>query len=102
MVDWRQQVDTSRPDYGGGRVVLWPHKQGLRTRRLPLRELVPHRQNRARQRAGGERGLCERCGIKVEQRFLEQWFFRISAFAERLLNNLIGLTGRVTKQAQRN
>ncbi len=33
-------------------------------------------------------GACERCGTQVEQRFLEQWFFRITDFAERLLANL--------------
>jgi leucyl-tRNA synthetase len=33
-------------------------------------------------------GACERCGAMVEQRFLEQWFFRITEYAERLLANL--------------
>ncbi|HEV8150263.1 MAG TPA: class I tRNA ligase family protein, partial [Gemmatimonadales bacterium] len=33
-------------------------------------------------------GACERCGSPVEQRFLEQWFFRITEYAERLLANL--------------
>ena len=33
-------------------------------------------------------GHCERCGAAVEQRFLEQWFFRITDYAERLLANL--------------
>ncbi|OIP57519.1 MAG: leucine--tRNA ligase [Candidatus Levybacteria bacterium CG_4_10_14_0_2_um_filter_36_16] len=31
---------------------------------------------------------CERCSSTVEKRELEQWFFRITAYAERLLNNL--------------
>ena len=35
-----------------------------------------------------EGGRCERCGTVVEQRFLEQWFFRITDYAERLLANL--------------
>src|SRR5207249_2249133 len=43
-----------------------------------------------------------RCGTAVEQRHLEQWFFRITAYADRLLDNLEGLdwTARV-KHAQR-
>ncbi len=31
--------------------------------------------------------VCERCGNKVELRLLEQWFFRITAYAEKLLKN---------------
>jgi leucyl-tRNA synthetase len=33
-------------------------------------------------------GTCERCGALVEQRVLEQWYFRITDYAERLLANL--------------
>ncbi len=33
-------------------------------------------------------GHCERCGAKVEARTLEQWFFRITAYADRLLDDL--------------
>ncbi|MGH7581979.1 MAG: leucine--tRNA ligase [Gemmatimonadales bacterium] len=33
-------------------------------------------------------GACERCGSMVEQRVLEQWYFRITEYAERLLANL--------------
>ncbi len=35
-----------------------------------------------------EQGRCWRCGSKVEIKHLEQWFFRITAYAERLLKDL--------------
>jgi leucyl-tRNA synthetase len=36
-------------------------------------------------------GRCERCGSLVEIRQLEQWFFRITDYAERLLSDLQGI-----------
>src|SRR5258708_6611724 len=48
-------------------------------------------------------GKCERCGTVVEKKELEQWFFKITKYADRLLNNLDNLdwTEKV-KLAQRN
>jgi leucyl-tRNA synthetase len=36
-------------------------------------------------------GRCERCDSLVEQKDLEQWFFKITDYADRLLNDLEGL-----------
>jgi leucyl-tRNA synthetase len=48
-------------------------------------------------------GRCERCDTPVEQRFLDQWFFRITNFAERLLANLDDIDwSPSTKLLQRN
>jgi leucyl-tRNA synthetase len=48
-------------------------------------------------------GRCERCGSEVEARNLEQWFFRITAYADELLHDLdtIDWPDR-TKAIQRN
>lgn len=35
-----------------------------------------------------ESGVCERCGTQVERRKMNSWFFRITDFADRLLENI--------------
>lgn len=48
-------------------------------------------------------GKCERCEALVERRELEQWFFRITKYAERLLSNLEKIDwSEKVKIAQRN
>ncbi len=48
-------------------------------------------------------GHCERCDSMVEQRSLEQWFFRITAYADRLLDHLPDMDwSEVIKTAQTN
>ncbi|MDO8582405.1 MAG: class I tRNA ligase family protein [bacterium] len=52
-------------------------------------------------RAGG--GKCERCGSVVIKKELEQWFFKITDYAEKLLKNLDSLDwSEKVKIAQRN
>ena len=65
-------------------------------------QLVPQRQDRPRQRAGGG-GAVRAVRRVVEQRVLEQWFFRITDYADRLLDDLDGLDwSETTRTAQRN
>jgi len=47
--------------------------------------------------------VCERCGTEVEKKELEQWFFKITKYADRLLGNLEKLDwSEKVKIAQRN
>ncbi len=39
-------------------------------------------------------GLCERCGSQVTKRNLTQWYFRITQYAQRLLDDMQALAGR--------
>ena len=104
MVDWRYKVDTSRPDYYRWTqwVFLQLYEQGLAYKKAAAVNWCPTDKTvLANEQV--ENGLCERCGTAVEQRFLEQWFFRISAYCERLLQNLDWLDwSPTTKHAQRN
>jgi leucyl-tRNA synthetase len=104
MVDWSRSVDTTAPDYYKWTqwVFLQLYEQGLAYKKAAGVNWCPSCKTvLANEQVEG--GTCERCGTVVEQRFLEQWFFRISAFSERLLDNLEKLDwSETTKQAQRN
>jgi leucyl-tRNA synthetase len=48
-------------------------------------------------------GICERCKARVEKKETKQWFFKITNYTERLLNNLKKIDwSEKTKIAQRN
>ncbi len=48
-------------------------------------------------------GNCERCGTEVIQKELEQWFFKITVYAQKLLDNLETIDwSETTKTMQRN
>ena len=104
MVDWDKSVDTTDPSYYKWTqwVFLQLHKQGLAYKKAAAVNWCPS----CKTVLANEQvvaAACERCGTVVEQRFLEQWFFNISKYAPRLLENLNTLDwSATTKQAQRN
>ncbi|HEX9562674.1 MAG TPA: leucine--tRNA ligase [Gemmatimonadaceae bacterium] len=104
MIDWRYAVDTTDPAYYKWTqwIFVQLFKAGLAYRRKAAVNWCPSCKTvLANEQVIG--GACERCGTKVEQRFLAQWFFRISDYAERLLNNLERIDwSETTRTAQRN
>src|SRR5947208_2516506 len=104
MVDWRQKLSTTDPDYYKWTqwVFLQLLKKGLAYKKQAAVNWCPSCKTvLANEQVVG--GRCERCDTPVEQRLLEQWFFRISEYAGRLLDNLDHLDwSESTKTAQRN
>ncbi|HEX4683663.1 MAG TPA: leucine--tRNA ligase, partial [Gemmatimonadaceae bacterium] len=104
MIDWRHELSTTDPEYYKWTqwVFLKLFERGLAYKRRAAVNWCPNDKTvlANEQVIAGE---CERCGAKVEQRFLEQWFFRITDYAARLLTNLDWIDwSDSTKQAQRN
>jgi leucyl-tRNA synthetase len=104
MVDWRYSVDTTDPRYYRWTqwVFLKLYEKGLAYKKKAAVNWCPNDKTvLANEQVIN--GACERCGAQVEQRILEQWFFRISEYAERLLDNLDKIDwSETTKTAQRN
>ena len=88
MFDWTREVDTSSPDYY--RWTQWwflqLHRQGLAYRADAPVNWCPSC-NTVLANEQVHEGVCERCNSAVEQRAMEQWFFRSTNYAEELLAN---------------
>ncbi len=92
--DWHREINTSSPDY-----YRWSQWLFL----LMYRRGLAYKKKSAVNWCGTcatvlaneqvEKGLCWRCSSLVETRELEQWFLRITGYAERLLYDLDQLSG---------
>ncbi|HXM37612.1 MAG TPA: leucine--tRNA ligase [Gemmatimonadales bacterium] len=89
MFDWRHELSTTDPAYYKWTqwLFLQLFKAGLAYKKRAAVNWCPKDKTVLANEQVID-GRCERCGTPVEQRFLEQWFFRITDFAERLLANL--------------
>ncbi|HOQ99603.1 MAG TPA: leucine--tRNA ligase [Anaerolineae bacterium] len=86
LFDWSRAVDTSRPEYYRWTqwVFLQLFKAGLAYRaKAPVNWCPSCLTVLANEQVIG--GLCERCDTAVVQKEMEQWFLRITAYADRLL-----------------
>jgi leucyl-tRNA synthetase len=89
MFDWRHTVDTTDPSYYKWTqwIFLQLFDAGLAERKEAPVNWCPSCMTvlANEQVIAGE---CERCGTAVEQRRIAQWFFKITNYAQRLLDNL--------------
>ncbi len=104
MFDWDYEVKTCLPDYY--RWTQWCFLQ-LYNKGLAYRKAAPvnwcESCNTVLANEQVVDGACERCHTPVKRKHLTQWFFKITDYAERLLQNLDKLDWpEKTKMMQRN
>ncbi len=92
--DWEREINTSQPDYYRWTqwLFLQLFKNNLAYRKFAPVNWCPSCKTVLANEQVVE-GRCERCDTPVTKRMLEQWFFRITAYAERLLRDLDKLEG---------
>ena len=104
MFDWNHTVNSTSVDYYRWTqwVFLALYNGGLvERRRAPVNWCPSCKTVLANEQVG--QGLCERCDSVVGQRELPQWFFKITQYAGRLLDNLDRIDwSDVTRKAQTN
>lgn len=89
MFDWRHELSTTDPSYY--KWTQWLFLQLFKAGKAYKKKAAVNWCPNDKTVLANEQvvnGHCERCGAAVEQRSLEQWFFRITDYAPRLLANL--------------
>ncbi|MDQ3165249.1 MAG: leucine--tRNA ligase, partial [Actinomycetota bacterium] len=92
--DWSRRYNTSDPEYYRWTQWLFVRffERGLAYRRKSFVNWCPNDQTVL----ANEQvvvGVCERCGATVTKRELTQWYFKITAYAQRLLDDMGPLEG---------
>ncbi|CAN5575390.1 leucine--tRNA ligase [soil metagenome] len=85
-IDWHREIATCEPEYYRWTqwIFLKMFEHDLAYREEAPVQWCPNDQTVLANEQVID-GRCERCGHEVEQRQLEQWFFRITKYADRLL-----------------
>jgi len=86
--DWSKEIVTCEPEYYRWNqwFFLKFYERGLAYRAMAAVDWCPRDQaTLAREQVLGPERRCWRCGTPVVKRDLEQWFFRITAYADELL-----------------
>jgi leucyl-tRNA synthetase len=86
--DWKSEVVTCEPDYYRWNqwVFLQFLKAGLAYRASSPVDWCPNDGTLAREQVEGVDRHCWRCGARVEKRLLDQWYLRITRYADELLD----------------
>jgi leucyl-tRNA synthetase len=86
--DWDAEVVTCQPDYYKWNqwIFLQFLKAGLAYRRMAPVDWCPNDRVLAREQVEGPDRVCWRCGAQVIKKDLEQWFFKITKYADELLS----------------
>lgn len=103
--DWDREVTTSTPEYykWTQKIFLEFYKEGLAYKKNSFVNWCPSCETVLANEQVVQ-GCCERCDSVVEKKELEQWYFKITDFAEDLLKDLDKLDGwpEKVKLMQRN
>ena len=88
-IDWNREINTSDPEYY--RWTQWCFlqlfKKGLAYQKESYQWWCPNDQTvLANEQV--ENGHCWRCGTEVEKKKMKQWFFKITAYADELLDEI--------------
>jgi leucyl-tRNA synthetase len=89
MFDWERECVTCDPEYyqWSEWFFLKLYDAGLAYKQKAPVDFCPHcNTTLAREQVWGEDRHCERCGTPVIKKDLDQWFFKITAYADELLD----------------
>ena len=101
--DWSREIAAHRPDYYkfDQWFFLKMYERGLAYKKMTQVNWCPNDQTTlSNEQASG--GICWRCGASVEKKDLEQWFLRITDYADELLDDMAEIeTGWAEKVLKR-
>ncbi|MCX6816541.1 MAG: class I tRNA ligase family protein [Candidatus Beckwithbacteria bacterium] len=103
-IDWAREIDTSKAEFYQftQSIFLALYEKGLAYKsEAPVNWCTDCKTVLANEQVND--GHCERCNTEVVTRNIEQWFFKITAYADRLIADLDSLDWpESTKEGQRN
>ncbi len=88
--DWAREVTSCLPDYYRWTqwIFIQLYKRGLAYKKMSPANWCPSCKTVLANEQVVEGGRCERCGTIVTKKDLEQWFFKITDYADQLLEDL--------------